>query len=64
MSAIDPLSAAAVMLVIAATNAVFIVFTSAVIARRRVPAIACRPEFSAREHDRSTAPGLTRATFV
>jgi hypothetical protein len=38
MSAIDPLTAAAVVLATAATDAVYVMFTSAVVARRRVPA--------------------------
>ena len=37
-SAIDPLTAGAVMLATAATDAVYVMFTSAVVARRRVPA--------------------------
>ena len=36
--AIDPLTAAAVVLATAATDAVYVLFTSAVVARRRVPA--------------------------
>ena len=38
MSAIDPLTAAGVVLATAATDAVYVMFTSAVVARRRVPA--------------------------
>jgi hypothetical protein len=38
MSAIDPLTAAAVVRVTAATDAVYVMFTSAVVARRRMPA--------------------------
>ena len=38
MAAIDPLTAGAVLLATAATDAVYVMFTSAVIARRRVPA--------------------------
>jgi hypothetical protein len=38
MTAIDPLTAAGVMLATAATDAVYVMFTSAVVARRRVPA--------------------------
>ena len=38
MSAIVPLTAAAVVLATAATDAVYVMFTSAVVARRRVPA--------------------------
>jgi hypothetical protein len=38
MAAIDPLTAAGVMLATAATDAVYVMFTSAVVARRRVPA--------------------------
>ena len=38
MSAIDPLTAAAVVVATAATDAVYVMFTSAVVARRRVPA--------------------------
>ena len=38
MPAIDPLTAAAVVLATAATDAVYVMFTSAVVARRRVPA--------------------------
>ncbi len=36
--AIDPLTAGAVVLATAATDAVYVLFTSAVVARRRVPA--------------------------
>lgn len=35
---IDPLTAGAVLLATAATDAVYVLFTSAVVARRRVPA--------------------------
>jgi uncharacterized membrane protein YhaH (DUF805 family) len=38
MSAIDPLTAAAVVVATAATDAVYVMFTAAVVARRRVPA--------------------------
>src|SRR5260221_6865189 len=38
MPAIDPLTAAAVVVATAATDAVYVMFTSAVVARRRVPA--------------------------
>ena len=38
MSAINPLTAAGVMVATAATDAVYVMFTSAVIARKRVPA--------------------------
>ena len=38
MSAIHPLTAAAVVLATAATDAVYVMFTSAVVAKRRVPA--------------------------
>src|SRR3569623_3805663 len=38
MTAIDPLTAAGVVLATAATDAVYVMFTSAVVARRRVPA--------------------------
>ena len=38
MSAINPLTAAAVVLATAATDAVYVMFTSAVVARKRVPA--------------------------
>ncbi|MBV9564612.1 MAG: hypothetical protein JOY90_29830 [Bradyrhizobium sp.] len=38
MSAINPLTAIAVVLATAATDAVYVMFTSAVVARRRVPA--------------------------
>ena len=38
MPTIDPLIATAVVLATAATDAVYVMFTSAVIARRRVPA--------------------------
>ena len=38
MTAIDPLTAGAVLLATAATDAVYVMFTSAVIARKRVPA--------------------------
>ena len=38
MSVIDPLTAAAVVVATAATDAVYVMFTSAVVARRRVPA--------------------------
>src|SRR5271166_6610116 len=38
MSAINPLTAAAVVLATAATDAVYVMFTSAVTARRRMPA--------------------------
>ena len=38
VSAIDPLTAGAVVLATAATDAVYVMFTSAVVARRRVPA--------------------------
>ena len=38
MVAIDPLTAAGVVLATAATDAVYVMFTSAVVARRRVPA--------------------------
>ena len=36
--AIDPMTAGAVVLATAATDAVYVMFTSAVVARRRVPA--------------------------
>ena len=36
--AVDPLTAGAVVLATAATDAVYVMFTSAVVARRRVPA--------------------------
>ena len=38
MSAIHPLTAIAVVLATAATDAVYVMFTSAVVARKRVPA--------------------------
>jgi hypothetical protein len=38
MALIDPLTAAAVVVATAATDAVYVMFTSAVVARRRVPA--------------------------
>jgi hypothetical protein len=38
MTAIDPLTAVAVLLATAATDAVYVMFTSAVVARKRVPA--------------------------
>jgi hypothetical protein len=38
LSTIDPLIAAGVVLATAATDAVYVMFTSAVVARRRVPA--------------------------
>jgi uncharacterized membrane protein YhaH (DUF805 family) len=38
MTSIDPLTAAAVVLATAATDAVYVMFTSAVVARRRLPA--------------------------
>jgi hypothetical protein len=38
MPAIDPLTAIGVVLATAATDAVYVMFTSAVVARRRVPA--------------------------
>ena len=38
MSAIHPLTALAVVLATAATDAVYVMFTSAVVARKRVPA--------------------------
>jgi hypothetical protein len=38
MMSIDPLTAAAVLVATAATDAVYVMFTSAVVARRRVPA--------------------------
>jgi uncharacterized membrane protein YhaH (DUF805 family) len=38
MSAIHPLTAIAVVLATAATDAVYVLFTSAVVARKRVPA--------------------------
>jgi hypothetical protein len=38
MSSINPLTAAGVLVATAATDAVYVMFTSAVIARRRVPA--------------------------
>lgn len=38
MAAIDPFTAAGVVLATAATDAVYVMFTSAVVARRRVPA--------------------------
>jgi len=50
MSAIHPLTATAVVLATAATDAVYVMFTSAVVARKRVPAATwssiwylCRP---------------------
>jgi uncharacterized membrane protein YhaH (DUF805 family) len=38
MSSIHPLTAAAVVLATAATDAVYVMFTNAIVARRRVPA--------------------------
>ena len=38
MTAIDPLIAGAVFIATAATDAVYVMFTSAVIARKRIPA--------------------------
>ena len=38
MAAIDPMTAGAVLLCTAATDAVYVMFTSAVVARKRVPA--------------------------
>jgi len=38
MTSIDPLTAGAVMIATAATDAVYVMFTSAVVARKRVPA--------------------------
>ena len=38
MSAIDPLTAGAVLLATAATDAVYVMFTSAVVHRKRIPA--------------------------
>ncbi len=38
MSAINPLTAIAVVLATAATDAVYVMFTSAVVAKKRVPA--------------------------
>jgi len=50
MAAIDPVTAGAVLLATAATDAVYVMFTSAVVARKRVPAATwssvwycCRP---------------------
>ena len=42
MAAIDPLTAGAVLLATAATDAVYVMFTSAVVARKRVPAATWR----------------------
>ena len=38
MTGIDPLTAAGVLLATAATDAVYVMFTSAVVARKRIPA--------------------------
>ena len=38
MSSVDPLTAAGVLLATAATDAVYVMFTSAVVARKRVSA--------------------------
>ena len=38
MAAVDPLTAGAVLLATAATDAVYVMFTSAVVARKRAPA--------------------------
>lgn len=38
MAAIDPVTAAGVLLATAATDAVYVMFTAAVVARRRFPA--------------------------
>jgi len=38
MSGIDPLTAVGVLLATAATDAVYVMFTSAVVARKRIPA--------------------------
>lgn len=38
MMSIDPLTASAVLVATAATDAVYVMFTSAVVARRRIPA--------------------------
>ena len=38
MTTVDPLTAAGVLVATAATDAVYVMFTSAVIARKRVPA--------------------------
>jgi hypothetical protein len=38
LSAIDPLTAAGVVLATAATDAIYVMFTAAVVARKRVPA--------------------------
>jgi hypothetical protein len=38
MSAINPLTAGAVILATAATDAVYVMFTSAVVAKKRLPA--------------------------
>ena len=38
MASIDPVTAAGVLLATAATDAVYVMFTSAVVSRRRVPA--------------------------
>ena len=38
MMSIDPLTASAVLIATAATDAVYVMFTSAVVARRRLPA--------------------------
>src|SRR5205807_2094951 len=38
MAAIDPLTAAGVLIATAATDAVYVMFTSAVVARKRIPA--------------------------
>ena len=42
MAAIDPLTAGAVLVATAATDAVYVMFTSAVVARKRVPAATGR----------------------
>ena len=38
MASIDPLTAGGVLIATAATDAVYVMFTSAVVSRRRVPA--------------------------
>ena len=48
MTMIDPLTATAVLAATAATDAVYVMFTSAVVTRKRVPAAAAVPKKSRR----------------
>ena len=64
MAAIEPLTAGAVLLATAATDAVYVMFTSAVVARKRVPAATWSSVWYCSPPMRSSAIPRTGCTLL